>query len=116
MVVCYEWELVGFGFVVFGFELLFCFVYLCNFWVGVDDLWNVVVVDVWFLIDDVFGYGYVFVFSFVCQYWVVYYVVDCLQVWQFGCVVFIYFDKVVLICCQVDCFQIQVVGVWYVVD
>lgn len=56
------------GFVVdFGcFEFFFGFVDGCNFWLGVDNIWNDIIVYVFGLIGEYFGDCDIFVFGFVC--------------------------------------------------
>lgn len=95
VVVVYKVEFVDFIGVVFCFQFLFGFVDVCDFWVGVDDVWNNVIVYVICLIGDNFGGGYVFVFGFVGQYWVFDCVVNGVNVCNIGVIVVVDFDLIV---------------------
>lgn len=108
---CFEWEFVGFVGDVCFFELFFSLFNVCYFWLGIDYIWDEVVVDVWFFIGNDFGDEYVFFFSFVGKYGFVDDIINGVDVVYVGFQVGIYFDMAMIVGLDIYVFEFQFVGI-----
>lgn len=109
-----EFVNVVFDFLCFGFG--FGYVDLGQFGVCVNYGWDCVVVEDCVVFGIVFGCYDVFMVCFVGEYWIVGYVVNGVDV-VVGClVVIVDFDEIVVSEFYLCVFEVDVVGVWCVVD
>lgn len=97
MIVGCKRERFDFIIVICRFCLFFCYFYLGNFWMGIYNRRNVIVVNGCCMFGNNFSNYDIFFGGFVCQCRVVYDIIDGVYSWYIGCVVLVYKNKFMFI-------------------